>query len=215
MGKAMSIKMLVCGHNHFLNEGIRNILDQDEDCHVLGVADTTTELNNLIQYKPDVVISDLPSIQEVLDVITDDGKTKVLLVGADSELDAETLKHMINEGLTGILPNDAGGKQLLKAVKKLYEGELWIDRHKMKDVLSHREISEKNFRLTKKEKEILNYVCAGYTNKEVANKMYISEQTVKSHCNHLFKKFGVSNRTKLALYAQKHCQVFINQSLLQ
>ena len=85
----------------------------------------------------------------------------------------------------------------------------------MKDVLSHQNKPHIDYHITKKEKEILNYVCAGFTNKEVANKLYISEQTVKSHCNHLFKKFGVTNRTKLALFAQKHCSVQINQSPLQ
>lgn len=215
MGIAMSIKAIVCGRVNLLNERVRNVLDQDEQCHVLGVADTTSEAKNLMQYNPDVVITDLACSSEVLDLLSRGSQTKVLLVGSDNELNSENLRHMIDDGLTGILPSKAGGDLLLKAVKKLYQGEMWIDRHTMKDVLSHKDEPQKDYHLTKKEKEILNYVCAGLTNKEVAKKLYISEQTVKSHCNHLFKKFGVTNRTKLALYAQKHCPVLINQSLLQ
>jgi DNA-binding NarL/FixJ family response regulator len=57
--------------------------------------------------------------------------------------------------------------------------------------------------LTKKEMEILHYLCSGFTNKEMSQKLSISEPTVKSHVNHLFKKFGVSNRLKLAICASK------------
>ena len=95
---------------------------------------------------------------------------------------------MITNGLGGILAPDAESELLQKAIKKLHEGELWLDRHTMHDVLSRQETRKREINLTKKEIEILNHVCSGMTNKEIAQALYISEQTVKSHCNHLFKK---------------------------
>jgi DNA-binding NarL/FixJ family response regulator len=57
--------------------------------------------------------------------------------------------------------------------------------------------------LTRKEKEIVSLICHGYRNKEIAQKLAITEQTVKSHCNRIFKKVGVSDRLQLALYTHK------------
>jgi DNA-binding NarL/FixJ family response regulator len=62
---------------------------------------------------------------------------------------------------------------------------------------------EKKIDLTKKEKEIVSLICNGCRNKEIAQRLDISEQTVKSHCNRIYKKVGVSDRLQLALYTHK------------
>jgi DNA-binding NarL/FixJ family response regulator len=62
---------------------------------------------------------------------------------------------------------------------------------------------EKKIDLSKKEKEIVSLICHGCRNKEIAQRLDISEQTVKSHCNRIYKKVGVSDRLQLALYTHK------------
>ena len=95
---------------------------------------------------------------------------------------------------------DSGGTQ---AIKVVHSGELWLDRKMLKGVIHQMNPSEKKVSLTKKEKEIVSLICEGLRNKEIAQKLNISEQTVKSHCNRIFKKVGVSDRLQLALYTHK------------
>ncbi|MEW6584525.1 MAG: response regulator transcription factor, partial [Nitrospirota bacterium] len=89
------------------------------------------------------------------------------------------------------------------AVKVVLSGELWLDRKLIKNLLSNMRTFEKKVDLTKKEREIVSLICHGYRNKEIAQRLDISEQTVKSHCNRIFKKVGVSDRLQLALHTRR------------
>jgi len=197
----MLLKVIVCCRVQLYAEGIRKILEEDYELHVLGTAHDEEEIRNLIQYAPDVIIADLPSCREVLSVLPNSDNKKVLLIDETNKISSEEVKSLINDGLGGILTNEADGKLLQKAARKLHDGELWFDRNTLREALSRHSEKKTDVHLTKKETEILEFICTGLTNKEIARKLYISEQTVKSHCNHLFKKFGVSSRLKLAVRA--------------
>lgn len=197
----MEVKVIVCCQTQLCAEGVWCLLEQDDDIQVLGTANTEEKISSLMKYDPDVIVTDFACCNVILKKLSPRNDKKVLLINDGSDYNNENIKVMISDGLGGILPIEAGAKLLQKAIKKLNEGELWIDRHTIREVLSRRETRQSQINLTKKEKEILNYVCIGLSNKEIAEKLFISEQTVKSHCNHLFKKFGVSSRLKLALQA--------------
>lgn len=200
----MEIKVIICSQVYLYAEGLWLLLERDNDLRVLGVACNEQEVKKLLSYEPDVIVSDKAMCSLVLKHQPSGEDKRTLLINDNTALNSESLKSMIMAGLGGILPKSANGKLLQKAVLKLHEGELWIDRQTMGEVF--RSTGEENgqIHLTKKETEVLNYVCGGLTNKEIAKKLIISEQTVKSHCNHLFKKFGVTSRLKLALCAPKH-----------
>lgn len=197
----MALKVVVCCRVNLYAEGIRKLLEEDDELHVLGMAHDSGETKNLLQYDPDVIIGDLASCMDALRNLPDSGNKKVLLVDDASGISADSIKSLIAEGLGGMLTIEADAGLLRKAVKKINDGELWFDRQTMGDVLSRKDEKKEDIHLTKKEMEILKFICTGLTNKEIATKLYISEQTVKSHCNHLFKKFGVSSRLKLAVRA--------------
>jgi DNA-binding NarL/FixJ family response regulator len=197
----MSLKVIICCRVNLYAEGIRKILEEDDELSVLGMAHDDEEIRNLIQYDPDVIIADLPSCREALSAQPNNGKKRVLLVDESNNISAEEIKNLLDVGLGGILTNEADSRLLQKAVRKLYDGELWLDRQTVREVLSREGEKKQDIHLTKKETEVLNFICNGLTNKEIAKRLYISEQTVKSHCNHLFKKFGVSSRLKLAVRA--------------
>ena len=197
----MTLKVVVCCRVTLYAEGIRKLLEEDEEFHVLGMAHDDGEIRNLVQYDPDVIIADLPSCREALNILSSPDDKKVLLVDEVSNIGVESIKNLIEEGLGGILTIDSDARLLHKAVRKLFDGELWFDRQTIGDVLSRKDRKKDEVHLTKKETEILRFICTGLTNKEIARKLVISEQTVKSHCNHLFKKFGVSSRLKLAVRA--------------
>ena len=104
----------------------------------------------------------------------------------------------------GILPPASTTDLLKKAIKAVAAGELWLDRKTMSKIITNDKALEKNeINLTKTEKEIVSLLCEGYRNKEIAVKLNITEQTVKSHCNRAFKKAGVTDRLQLAVQAYK------------
>jgi DNA-binding NarL/FixJ family response regulator len=200
----MKLIVVICCQIYLYAEGLRKLLEEDEDMQVLGIACNDEEISKLLGYDPDVIVSDMISCKKVLKHLPSNVDKKVLLVNDSMDLCSESLKTMITDGLGGILPKNADGKILQKAVHKLHDGELWIDHQTMREVFSRTGESSGDIHLTKKELEILNFICNGLSNKEIARKLFVSEQTVKSHCNHLFKKFGVSSRLKLAISAPKY-----------
>lgn len=200
----MQIKVIICSQVYLYAEGLWLLLESDNDLRVLGVACNEQDVKKLLSYEPDVIISDKAMCPIALRHHHSEEGKRTLLIDDKTTHNSESLKSMIMSGLGGILPKTADGKLLRKAVRKLYEGELWIDRHTMGEVFRSNREDISQIHLTKKEAEVLKCVCGGLTNKEIANKLIISEQTVKSHCNHLFKKFGVTSRLKLALCAPKH-----------
>jgi DNA-binding NarL/FixJ family response regulator len=201
----MQVKVAICCQVHLYAEGLCKLLEDDDEIIVLGVADNNDDIEKLIDMGPDIVVTDIPSRKSVLHAMSGDKRKNILLVNSDfTTLGGDNLRSMITEGIGGLLPKDSDSKVFHKAIKKLYGGELWLDRQTMREVFSGDKQVSHGINLTKKESEILVHVCEGLSNKEIANKLFISEQTVKSHCNHLFKKFGVKSRLKLAVCAPKY-----------
>lgn len=195
----MEVNVAICCQVNLYAEGMCKLLEDDDEINVLGVSSNFIDIETLIDMHPDIIVADLVNCKKVIELLPN-GERKCVLLLNDKEisLDGGDLKLMIAEGLGGLLPKDSDSKMFIKAIKKLNEGELWLDHQTLKDVFSSKQVSQK-VQLTKKEIEILECICDGLTNKEIANKLFICEQTVKSHCNHLFKKFGVTSRLKLAV----------------
>jgi DNA-binding NarL/FixJ family response regulator len=99
---------------------------------------------------------------------------------------------------------------LLKSIRKVNEGEIWLDNRMTSEVIdAFKKSSEAGQRrekplLSDREKEIVQLVAQGFRNREIGEKLFISEQTVKNHLHNIFDKLGVSDRLELALYAIHH-----------
>jgi len=91
--------------------------------------------------------------------------------------------------------------------------EIWIDKTTVKNLLYGINALQKNrtAHLSEKEKEVVNVISQGYTNKEAAKKLHISEPTVKTHLNHIFRKLEIRNRAQLVTYAIKNQDVNLAQ----
>jgi DNA-binding NarL/FixJ family response regulator len=206
----MEVSVAICCQVHLYAEGICKLLEEDDEINVLGVSTENDSLESLIGMHPDVIVADLENCKRVIALLpSTERKCVLLLDDKEISLDGGDLRLMITAGLGGLLPRESDSRLFRKAIKKLHEGELWIDRQTLKEVFSSKQVSQK-IKLTKKEIEILDCICEGLTNKEIASKLYICEQTVKSHCNHLFKKFGVTSRLKLAVTAPSHLSGMVN-----
>ena len=206
----MEVSVAICCQVHLYAEGICKLLEEDDEIKVLGVSTEKDGLESLIGMHPDIIVADLENCKRVIDLLPSTERKCVLLLNdKEISLDGGDLRLMIAEGLGGLLPRESDSRLFRKAIKKLNEGELWIDRQTLKEVFSSKQVSRK-VQLTKKEVEILECICEGLTNKDIASKLYICEQTFKSHCNHLFKKFGLTSRLKLAVSAPSHLSGMAN-----
>lgn len=207
----MPLDLLVGCRVYLFAEGVKKILEDIDEVRIVGIAGNADNLCEMIRYEPDIIVADHEICNQLLTNCSDLGGAKILLINdnANNALGFRSLQEMVSKGLAGIMPNDSDSNLLKKAIFKLNSGELWIDRRTISDVLFCQDDKKTTINLTKKETAVLRFVCAGDSNKKIAQKMCVSEQTVKSHCNHLFKKFGVSNRLKLALCASKETK-FLN-----
>lgn len=135
----------------------------------------------------------------------------ILLVLLESQ---DVFVKAVRAGCRGILHKDSPPDLLLKCIRKVHEGELWLDRAttaqllrqltEEQTVVSPRARDHKGSPLSPREREIAGLVVQGYKNKELAEKLAISEQTVKNHMHNIFDKLGVCDRLELALYAIHH-----------
>ena len=123
----MSLKVLICFQVQICAEGVWCLLEKAQNIKILGIACTDDEIENLLQYSPDVIVTDLPSCKKVLEKSTLREDKKVLLLNDTGDLNSENIKNMIANGLGGILSADADAKLLEKAIHKLHEGELWLE----------------------------------------------------------------------------------------
>ena len=127
----------------------------------------------------------------------------------DSEDDRDVVRAM-RLGARGVVLKQSATDLLIRSIHKVHGGEIWLDNHMTAEVMKAFSKSsdggprrEKPL-LSDREKEIVQLVAQGYRNKEIGEKLFISEQTVKNHLHNIFDKLGVSDRLELALYAIHH-----------
>ena len=136
-------------------------------------------------------------------------KTKVIVLTASE--DKNQFVQAMKFGTCGIVLKQTATDLLIKSIRKVHAGEIWLDSHTTAAVmrqfsspmdgppLGNRDRDRSP--LSQREREIVVLVAQGFKNKEMAEKMFISEQTVKNHLHNIFDKLGVSDRLELALYA--------------
>ncbi len=202
---------LADGHMIF-RDGLRQLLSLEPDLEVVGEAKNGTEVLDLVrELQPDILLLDLkmPGLDDlsVLQRIQNQKlKTKIIiLTAADDE--GEYVQAM-KFGTSGIVLKQTATELLIKSIRKVYGGEIWLD-SKMTGVVMRQFASPVELgpqerdkpRLSDREREVVALVAQGFKNKEIAERIFLSEQTVKNHMHNIFNKLGVSDRLELALYA--------------
>jgi DNA-binding NarL/FixJ family response regulator len=207
----MPLRVVICCSNRLYAEGLKILLENESEITIVGICDgsSISGLEEVLKFNPEVVLTDfsndLNMFLNLADISSKDNKLRILLIGDRSlrVIADKGLKELITKGVVGILPPSADSDLLKKALKAVSIGELWLDRTTLMKILVSMKQQEKNLTLGRREREIMFHICQGFRNKEIAQKLNISEQTVKSHCNRLYKKLGVSDRLQLALYSYK------------
>lgn len=213
----MPLRITICCCNKLFSEGVMRLLKEDGldvNCRI-----TISRKEEALKANPHILITDFHTLTTLPRKPLLNHKTGILLLwtGCLPKLEEERLLEFIFQGLVGILlPEETTVPKLKTAIKRVASGELWFTRKKLKDIIScMRDVKEEVRQLTKGEIAIIKMICTGYRNKEIAKALQITEQTVKKHLNHIYKKTGITDRLQLALYAIKHWSVCINTNLNQ
>jgi DNA-binding NarL/FixJ family response regulator len=195
----MPIHVAIACRHQLVADGICKLLEDAEEMVVLGVARTGAELKALLRRPVDVILLEGRLFDREM-AESELGQGLRFLLIDDYRSHYGDLQQLVGRGICGFLSSDMDAEMLRKAINQVASGELWIDHKTIRESLVATP-KNRTVRLTRKETEVLQCLYAGFSNKEAARKLCVSEQTIKSHYNHLFKKFGVSNRLKLALHA--------------
>ena len=215
MQEAMQrIRVLLAESQAILREGLRHLLELEHDLEIAGETGDGSELTRLAaETKPDVAVIDLrlPGLGglEVLGGLSDANKNLRILLLATAD-DKEIVSEAFRLGARGVVLKESASKALIRGIRGVVGGAYWIVDQAAETFdqglldfprQAETEPRPKTFGLTKREMEIVASIVAGYSNKEIARKFLISEDTVKHHVTNVFDKLGVYNRLELALFA--------------
>lgn len=213
------IKLLIADSYPVIRAGLRSILSSSSDIQVIGEAqDGPGAIEKALELSPDVVITDLRMMNsEGLSVLRGlhQRAPQVKVIVFTSSEDKDDYIEAMKLGCCGIVPKDAPPSMIIKSIQKVHAGEIWLDSTTTAAVIRQfasptdatappvttNAKPRERAQLSQREREIIVLIAQGYKNKEIAEKMFITEQTVKNHLHNVFDKLDVSDRLELALYA--------------
>ena len=211
------IRILIADNHPIVREGLSTVLRAEPDMAIVGEAADGAEALELIETNdPDVVLMELrlPRMEGLVvlrNLAARSRRAKVLLFTGSE--DREEFVEAMKLGCAGILMKSSAPGLIAKSIRKVYEGEIWLDANTTAAVIRQFAMPADatvpgdgkhprgRAQLSQREREIIVLIAQGYKNKEIAEKMFITEQTVKNHLHNVFDKLGVSDRLELALYA--------------
>ena len=207
------IKVVVADDHALIREGLSRVLSLDPAIYLVGEAENGSRAVEIsLEKNADVVLLDINMPQmngiEACKLIREKSpQTQVIALTIHE--DEEYLFEMIRSGSSAYLLKDVSPDQLIHTIKGTAQGESFIPPKLMARVFQEfnrlsSDTGEDKHGLTKRELEVLELVAKGDNNKSIAEKLFISEKTVKNHLTNIFQKLDVSDRTQAALYAIKN-----------
>ena len=212
---ARPITIMIIDDHVVIRSGLRMLIEHDQKMLVVAQAGNRAEaLERATSSRPDVIILDLllgdeDGLTFLPEMCQATPNSRVLVLTGVQNPDAH--RRAIRRGAMGIVLKEHAADQLLKAIKKVHEGEVWIERSMMgsmiqefnKPALVDPEVT-KIESLTDREREVIALIGEGLKNKQVGERLFISETTVTHHLSSVFSKLEVSDRLELIIYAFRH-----------
>ena len=216
MGPDSKIRIVIAEDHRLFREGLRSILKDDKSLEIVGEAVNGLQAINVVSdLKPDVVLLDITmpvmdGIQVIPVIRQKSAGTKVLMLTASKD-EGKVLKSL-QAGAKGYLSKDTSTSSLIKAIKVVHKDQLWVQRKLVArffngdfvgDLGKEDRQDKAKANLTPREQDILLLLTKGFTNKEIANDLFISEKTVRNHLTKVFRKLNVNRRIEAIFAAIK------------
>ncbi len=194
------IKVLVVDDHELVRHGLAMLLGGADDIDLVGLATDGAEAIALVeQHRPDVVLMDLSmpgmdGVEATRRVSTTYPSTAVVVLSSFSE--RRTVLEAIDAGAAGYLLKDGGMDDILRAVRAAAQGESPLAPRAAQAILSARPARQMP-ELSVREREVVDYVVEGLRNREIAERMGITEKTVKTHLTHVYQRLAVDTRAEM------------------
>ncbi len=212
-----AIRILIADDHPVFRQGLISVFRSEKEFEIVGEAVDGKQALELIQkLHPDILLLDMimPRLAG-LDTLRELGSAPapVRTIVLTASIEKEQIAQALQLGARGIVLKDAPTEILLASIRTVTNGQFWVGQEKVTDLVeilrsylpaAEVKTAKRNFGLTVRELDVVSAIVSGFTNREIAQKFSISEQTVKHHLRNIFDKVGVSNRLELALFAINH-----------
>jgi len=202
-----AIRVLVADDHAVVRQGLRTFLELQDDIEVVAdVADGRQALDAVAEHEPDVVLMDLvlpvvDGVEAIRRIAAERPQTRVIAL--TSFLDDDKLFPAVRAGAAGYLLKDVEPQELVKAIRTVHGGEALLHpavaARLMEEVAGGKQ--EAADPLTPREREVVELIARGLSNKRIAAELGIAEKTVKAHVSNVLGKLGLSDRTQVAMHA--------------
>jgi NarL family two-component system response regulator LiaR len=205
VAKAGTIRIVLTDDHKVVSHALRSFFESFPDIRVVGIAASGEDLlAQLGEWNPDVAVVDLlmpggiDGVETTRRVVQAFPKVRVIALTAST--DEARMTAVLRAGACGYVRKDADPELLLKAVRSVAQGRSFIDPSAAGSALVNASASK----LSTREVEVVREAALGRTNREIGERLFISEETVKSHVAHVLSKLDLQNRTQLVAYAVRN-----------
>lgn len=205
------IRLLLVDDHEMVRLGLSSFFSVQDDFEVVGEAENgKAGVELALQEKPDIILMDL--VMEVMDgteatqqLMEQWPEAKIIIL--TSFIDDEKVYPAMQAGACGYILKTSTAQEIAKAVRDTYNGHNYIEDEVSTIMEEKKEESLKHYPhelLTNRENEVVQLISKGYTNQEIADELYITLKTVKTHVSNILSKLDVEDRTQVAIYAFRH-----------
>ncbi len=209
------IKILLIEDNRFLRDGISAILKKQKDMRVVATIGNGENILALMKtLKPDVILLDLGlrsrNSLNTVKLINKNHKDSKIIVLDLIPLQSD-IYDFVKAGVSGFMLKDINVTEFLKTIRSVNDGEKILPQNLAGSLFSQIVIHALNdgkssslnesVRMTKREKQVIELIAEGFTNKEIAQKLYLSTYTIKSHVHNILEKLALTTRVQIAKHA--------------
>jgi DNA-binding NarL/FixJ family response regulator len=211
------IRIVVADDHPVFRQGLRRLLEAEPDFQVVGEAGDGAEAIQLVKrLNPEILLLDLAmphvhGLEALAEMSSASNPVRTIVLTA--AIETPQIVEALQLGARGVVLKHSASELLMKGIRAVMAGQYWVGRDTVSDLVqairvmaptARTSTAKQKFDLTPRELDIVGAVVQGFTNKDIAQKFSLSEQTVKHHLTNIFNKTGVSNRLELALFAINH-----------
>jgi DNA-binding NarL/FixJ family response regulator len=215
--KMATVHVMLADDHDILRQGLSALLRLEENIHVIGEANSGEQLLQAVQRgaRPDVVLMDI--VMSGMSGIEATRQLKqrlpnVQVIGLTASDEDETIFNMMQAGACSYLIKSMSPQEVVQAIHAAYNRDPWVPasiQRRLPSIFSRPRLMHNSYRmtppppLTQREQDVMQTLLQGYSNKEIARHLVISERTVQTHLSNIFTKLNVTSRTEAVLIAMR------------
>ena len=208
MESKLKTNLFIVDDHQLVVDGLRSLLNNEEQYAIVGCSNRPKEVVSMLEnLNVDVLLTDInmpemTGVELTRNIKKNFPKIKVLALSMFGE--RQVIKEMIDAGISGYILKNTGKQEFLAALAKVSNGQIFFGEEVTKELMKSFVNDDEGTRLTNREIEIVRLIENEYSNKKMADLLFISERTVETHRKNIFRKTGTQSIVGLLKYAYEH-----------